>query len=92
MLSPNVQIPRPVFPLCSAPHQALERAIGDEGKAISDGGTVFCINFADLPNDVDDDSDDGGKQQRKQVQLKVVVVVNQQYPPTKVTNVALATV
>ena len=24
--------------------------------------------------------------------LKVVVVVNQQYPPTKVTNVALATV
>ena len=26
------------------------------------------------------------------VQLKVVVVVNQQYPPTKVTNVALATV
>ena len=45
--------------------------------------------------DIDEDIDDGGKQQRKQMQQQhssAALKTNQPYSPTKVTNVARATV
>ena len=73
------------------------KACGDmvAGKSRRTNGSFDCDSNSANDADIDEDIDDGGKEQRKQMQQQhssAALKTNQQYPPTKVTNVARATV